>query len=63
MEYKIVRVGSRLGGDMERDVNEEIKNGWIPLGGVAIAAYEGEVVLLQAMTRDPTSRLTAARNQ
>jgi hypothetical protein len=35
MNYKIVM--KRYIEDLEREVNRLIKNGWIPLGGVAIS--------------------------
>jgi len=56
MEYKIVwvRHGVRETKssvkELEKIVNNEIENGWIPQGGVAPGGYDNEY-LLQAMVR------------
>jgi hypothetical protein len=40
-------------GELAKQVNELIKDGWRPIGGVAVAKdYEGEQGFLQAMVID-----------
>jgi len=54
MEYKIVHVVSCHEiptEELERVVNDEIKQGWIPQGGVAMHGAD-YVDLIQAMVRE-----------
>ncbi|MGL4649952.1 MAG: DUF1737 domain-containing protein [Caldilineaceae bacterium] len=42
---------------LQRKVNERIGQGWVPLGGVSVAAGDGSDIFAQAMTSTMASRL------
>jgi len=57
VEYKVVFEESL--DDLKREVSEAMRDGWIPLGGVSIAAvgeWERPYVFAQAMTRNRPSK-------
>lgn len=49
MKYKLVKNANP--DWLEEEVNELIKQGWTPLGGVSVACYEGEDYFAQALTK------------
>lgn len=54
-EYKLVRASSST--DLEKNVNNALKDGWKPQGGVAITAVplenknKSQAILIQAMVK------------
>ena len=49
MEYQIIRAESYT--MLEQQVCNALKQGWLPLGGVAMAWTNSDVMIAQAMTR------------
>jgi hypothetical protein len=51
MEYQIVRPGPSYAAlnELERKVNDLIKKGWKPLGGVSIARTFGPAIDIEAV--------------
>ena len=50
MKYKILRAGEMK--DLERKVRVEIREGWLPLGGVSVCPGYGHAHFHQAMTKE-----------
>lgn len=53
MEYKIINLSESHYLDFEKLVNQEIKKGWIPLGGIEIkqTKYEGMYDFFQSAVK------------
>ena len=50
MKYKFLRAGEMK--DLERKVRVEIREGWIPIGGVSVCGGYGHAHFHQAMIMD-----------
>ena len=50
--YKVVRGDNAGGNDITTEVEYWIKEGWEPLGGIAVARIHASEFLYQAMTKD-----------
>ena len=54
MEYKLIQAFRLSQAEFESMVNSAIEAGWVPVGGVSVAAPNGPaggIMYLQAMTR------------
>lgn len=57
MEYKLVEMKTESPTEFSAEVNKEIRNGWVPLGGVRIfISSETSWYYIQTMTRNDTEK-------